>query len=137
MKRLVIAAALVAGLAAPAAGDVERGLDAYYAEDFVTAAREFRPLAEGGDVTAQYRLGIMYDLGQGVQRDTTQAEHWLRLAAVQGHAEAQFALGLLYEVGRGGHWSPAESRWWIRQAANQGHLEALHWLVTNGECVTC
>ena len=42
---------------------------------------------------AQFRLGVMYDEGQGVTRDATEAVTWYRKAAEQGHADARLRLG--------------------------------------------
>ena len=128
MKRMVIATALVLALASPVQADLKAGLDAYYDEDFATAVRELRPLAEGGVATAQYRLGLMYDFGQGVTKDPEEAARWHRLAAQQGDADAQFALGLMYELGRGVKHSLGDAFAWIRLASYQGHLDAQHWL---------
>ena len=59
--------------------------------DYNTAAAEMLgQIAEAGDPDAQYRLGMMYDFGQGVKKDPTESARWLRLAAVQGLPEAQF-----------------------------------------------
>ena len=46
-----------------------------------------------GYVEAQYHLGQMYALGQGVARDRRQAVAWFRRAAAQGHSDARAALG--------------------------------------------
>ena len=137
MRRWMMAAALMMALSSPAAAEFQGGLDAYYAEDFAAAAQVLSPLAEAGDPDAQYRLGMMYDFGQGVKKDPVESARWLRLAAVQGLPEAQFALGMKYDVGIGVPWSPAEAHWWVRQAANLGYFDALNWLVNNGECNAC
>ena len=130
MKKVVVLTALALGvaLAGPARADLKTGLDAYYSQDYTAALNEIRPLAEAGDPMAQYRLGVMFDYGQGVTPDTAEAARWLRLAARQGNADAQFALGLMYELGRGVKWSHGEAFVWIRRAAHQGHYSALHWL---------
>ena len=52
-----------------AAQDFQKGLAAAQAGDFATALQEWKPLAEAGDVDAQYNLGIMYDNGDGVPQD--------------------------------------------------------------------
>ena len=49
--------------------DYEKGLAAYNRDDFATALREFRPLAEQGDADAQNNLGRMYRKGEGVPQD--------------------------------------------------------------------
>src|SRR5262245_56139273 len=75
------------------AHSLEAGAEAYNKGFFETALREFRPLAEQGNATAQASLGAMYALGQGVPQDAAEAVRWYRKAAVQGLAEAQFLLG--------------------------------------------
>ncbi len=49
--------------------------------DYATALRLFRPLGEQGNASAQYNLGVMYALGQGVPRDYVQAYMWFDLSA--------------------------------------------------------
>jgi uncharacterized protein len=38
-------------------------------------------------LNAQYNLGVMYAIGQGVPEDDAEAVKWYRKAAEQGHAE--------------------------------------------------
>ena len=52
------------------------------------------PLAEAGYATAQANLGLMYDLGLGVDEDDAEAVKWYRKAAEAGIASAQINLGL-------------------------------------------
>ncbi len=47
------------------AADFQKGLDAANAGDFATALEEWKPLAEQGDASAQFNLGIMYANGRG------------------------------------------------------------------------
>ena len=56
---------------------------------YATAVRKWRPLAEAGDAAAQYNLGVIFDQGRGVPRDTAEALRWYQLAAAQGYAAAQ------------------------------------------------
>jgi len=42
---------------------------AYNRGDYTTALREWRPLAKQGDDVAQFTLGTIYGLGQGVPQD--------------------------------------------------------------------
>jgi TPR repeat protein len=134
---LIAAAALLAVWAVPATASYEAGIDAYYAEDFEAAYDELAPLAEQGSADAQYRLGLMFENGQGVEKDHQKAAELLRLAAVQAHTDAQFALGIKYMEGMGVPFSPIDAHYWIRQAANRGNLHALQWLVNSGECGNC
>ncbi len=89
MRRVVLAAVLAAGLAAPAAADYwsrfEAAVAAYAAGDFVRAQRGFAGLAEGGDPHAQYWLGVMYFEGKGVPQDDVRAYVWFTRAAAKGN----------------------------------------------------
>jgi len=49
--------------------DLQKGSDAYKIGDFATALREWTPLAEQGDVSAQFGLGVMYEWGKGVPQE--------------------------------------------------------------------
>ena len=43
--------------------------EAYERGDFASAYSEWLPMAEQGDAVAQFRLGVMYMNGLGVQQD--------------------------------------------------------------------
>ena len=55
---------------------------------------------ERGHTGAQYRLGRMYEKGQGVPRCCHKAIVWYEKAAEQKHSCAQLRLGNIYEWGR-------------------------------------
>src|ERR1700679_2238826 len=63
-----------------------QGVSDYNNRDFTEAAASFRLAAEQGHAEAQYLLSTMYDAGQGLALDETEAEYWERKAAEQGHA---------------------------------------------------
>ena len=86
MRHIIIALALVVGLATSAWAD---------------NATAVRTLAEQGDAKAQFALGTMYRDGQGVARDYAEALRWWRKAAEQGVIDAQYALGNIYAGGTG------------------------------------
>jgi len=115
---------LVTMAAAAVAGPFEDGSAAYRREDYVTAYRLWRPLADQGNSQAQAHLGLMYEAGHGVQQDYAEAEKWYRKAAEQGLAEAQLLLGSLYVRGLGVPVYHAEAMKWWRKAAEQGLAEA-------------
>ena len=83
-----------------------------------------RYLAEQGNVSAQYNLGVMYDNGIGVFRDYGKAMRWYRIAAERGDASAQYNLGVMYENGRGVLRDDREAVRWYRMAAEQGNVSA-------------
>ena len=100
--------------------DFRRGIEAYNNSDYVTALKEWEPLAEGGDADVQYNLGIMYDLGQGVRQDYIAAVRWYTLAAEQGHASAHAALGQMHQNGEGVPQDLIRAHMWFQIAALAG-----------------
>ena len=111
-------------LALPAWADFQAGMDANNREDYATALREWRPLAEQGDALAQYHLGLLYRKGRGVAQDDVQARQWYAKAAAQGQAKAQFHLGTLYFNGEGATKDYQQALRWFRLAADQGEALA-------------
>lgn len=83
------------------AKDFEKGMTAFQEDNFVTALEEWMPLAEQGNVRAQFYLGNMYEYGKGVLKDDAEAVRWYCLAAKQGNARAQSNLGVMYNNGTG------------------------------------
>ncbi len=116
----MLLAVVVVLVAAPAWADFEAGMEAYDRGDYATALKEWRPLAEQGDANAQFNLGSMYEYGDGVPQDDTEAVRWYRLAADQGYAKAQSNLGLMYEYGEGVPQDDVQARMWLNLAAAQG-----------------
>jgi uncharacterized protein len=125
MKRLTttlcLTLAVLLGSAGMSAGaDFQKGLAAYDSGDYATALREFRPLAEEGDVGAQLNLGLMYARGEGVTQDYKAAVMWLTRAAEQGDIAGQFILGAIYMTGEGVTQDYKAAVKWLTLAAKQG-----------------
>ena len=112
-------------LGTPAFADFQKGLDAANRGDFATALKEWRPLAEQGDADAQYKLGVMYDIGQGVTQDYKEAMKWYRRAAEQGYASAQYRLSVKYFDGVGVIQNYTLAHMWWNIAASQGDERAM------------
>lgn len=125
MKRLLVALIFVM-LPAPAyAQDIQSGLAALERGDYAAALREWRPLAEQGDATAQFNLGTMYHLGRGVSRDYAKAVRWYRLAVEKGEPRAQINLGRLYAIGYGVPQDFIRAHMWFDLAAALGLKRAV------------
>ena len=71
MKKLLCTVLLLSSALVQAGFD--EGLVAADKGDYQTAFKEWKPLAEQGGAAAQYNLGIMYDNGQGIAQNYTQA----------------------------------------------------------------
>ena len=75
---------LLGSLGASWSADLQKGLDAANRGDFATALREWKPLAERGNASAQNNLGFMYVYGKGVLQDYVRAHMWFNIAASSG-----------------------------------------------------
>ena len=102
----------------------QQGFEATERGDYQTAFKLWLPLAEQGNASTQFNLGVMYEDGRGVKQDDVEAVKWFRQAAEQGDAKAQFNLGLMYDEGRGVKQDYFEAVKWYRQAAEQGDAKA-------------
>jgi len=122
-----------------AVAGLKEGYAALIKKDYVTAANEYRPLAERGDAEAQYRIGRMYEFGNGYPQDKTQGIVWIRKAAAQGHADAEQELGVVYATGDGVTQDDVQAVAWFRKAAEHGDATAqynLGLLYAKGQGVT-
>jgi uncharacterized protein len=70
-----------------AQADFEDAIARYKAKDYPTALHEFRRLAEIGDHSSQFNLGVMYLHGRGVEKDLIQAFAWMALACQENRQE--------------------------------------------------
>ena len=69
MRRLLVLPVLLLSLLvgnSAFSDDFQKGLTAYKNGDYETASREWNPLAKQGNAEAQYNLGIMYLMGEGI-----------------------------------------------------------------------
>lgn len=104
----------------PGSSSVESGIRDWQGGRYEQAVRTWRPLADRGDVDAQFNLGHAYRLGRGVPQNVTLAEQWYERAARSGHTEAQAMYGLLlFQNGRRRDAMP-----FVRQAAERGDARA-------------
>jgi hypothetical protein len=76
----------------------------------------FKKQAKAGFPGAQYRLGICYSEGLGVQKDEVQAVFWIQKAAEQGYLEAQQDLADRYNNGHGVAFDYRQAAYWKNKA---------------------
>ena len=100
---------------------LEDALTAIEKQDYETAYKQFKELADKGNAEAQYNLAIMYRQGKGVKQDAKIALQWFEKSAQQGLASAQYYLGHLYDSGDGVPRNPQLAVNWYKKAAEKGN----------------
>jgi TPR repeat protein len=124
LLRILPMAALALSSCALFAAELEKGLAAFNEGDYETSLAECLPLADEGNVEAQFCVGRLYANGFGVPMDDEQALKWYGLAAAGGHAEAQFNLGVMHANGWGVEMNDVPAAGFYRLAAEQGFAPA-------------
>jgi TPR repeat protein len=107
------------------ASDFQSGLSAYNRGDYITAFRNWYPLADHGDAPAQAGLGFLFHKGLGVAQDDVEAAAWFEKAAGKGQAEAQLLLGTLYFFGEGVQQNYVMAFAWCEIAQSNGQSDAI------------
>ena len=87
----------------------QKGLTAYKNNDYAAAIAEWEPIAQKGYGGAAYKLGKIYQLGQGVPQDYGKAMKWFERAGKGRYGAknkfwrgaAFYTLGLMYLKGEG------------------------------------
>lgn len=93
-------------------GNRERGFDW-----LKTAAKQ-------GHRQAQYKIGLMYQWGDFVERDVQKAVEWYQTAAESGSVKAALSLGVLFDYGNGVPKSVEKAIKWYDIAAERGSTSA-------------
>ncbi len=99
----------------------------YNEGEFEGAFENWTKAAGLGDIMAHYNLSVMYQLGEGVEKDLKKAVYHLEEAAIGGHPQARFKLA--NHEGRNGRGDRTLKHFII--AANIGHDKALGMLKEN------
>lgn len=100
------------------------GYKAYLIKDFKKAVYYWTPLAKSGNPDAQYKLGMMYLNGQGVEIDLKKAGKLFQSSAYQGDAGAQFIVGEMSLTGMGLDRDYQKAGTWFKKAAEQDYPDA-------------
>ena len=91
---------------------------------------ELKRNAEQGNDVAQFKLGLMYENGKGIEQNYKKAIEWYKKAAEQGYVDAQFHLGNMYCIGLGVVQDLEKAFEWYKKAAEQGNVYAQYDLGT-------
>lgn len=100
------------------------GTRAFDAGQYDRARELWLPLAENGDIRAQYAIGRLFEKGHGVDRNLETAINWYRKAAEHGHPDSEYRISVGYAYGLGLQRDETEALIWLRRAANHGQKRA-------------
>ncbi|WP_053951209.1 tetratricopeptide repeat protein [Candidatus Thioglobus autotrophicus] len=129
MKSIIISLyLLLSSYANTSFADFTSAVSNYNKGNYNTAFKEFKHLAEQGNIGAQTNLGMMYEHGTGTPKDYKQAAYWYRMSAKQGGAAAQDSLGVMYANGQGVPKNDKQAVEWFKKSAEQGFANAQHHL---------
>jgi TPR repeat protein len=103
----------------------DKGAEEYDKGNYSEAFKIWLSVANNeNEVDAIFNLGYMYENGQGVEINLSEAFKWYMLSAKQGHSNSQYNIGMMYENGEGVSKNYIEAKKWYKLAANQGDLDA-------------
>lgn len=92
--------------------------------DCKKAFKSIEELANQGNITAQYLLGCMYEIGEGLEKDYQKTKEWYEKAAVQGDSKAQCSLGYMYGMRVDIQKDFKKAIEWYEKSASQGNKKA-------------
>jgi|GEM_PF-1262676 len=93
--------------------------------DLPRAVEWWEKAAAQNHAKAQFMLGHVYDKGEGVPQNASEAKAWYEKAAQQGEPMAQHSLGLLlHPTSKSSVQNHAESFKWFQKAAASGHTDS-------------
>ncbi len=100
--------------------EFQLGQKAFQNGNIEKAINHWRPIASKGNSLAQYKLGVLYEKGNGVDQNSAESFYWWKLAASNGHARSQYHLGILYYQGKGTEKNFDNAASWIKKSAENG-----------------
>jgi TPR repeat protein len=105
---------------------LKEGLADFDRGAFPSALATLQPLAEKGDVSAQYTVGIANYQGLGTSQDYALAMKWFSRAAAQDLPPAEYCVGVMLAHGEGVHANPTAAIAWYKRAVAHGYGPAFH-----------
>jgi len=118
--------------------DLSSGIAAFEGKHFSTASRLLSPLADQGDVEAQFRMAIMAQNGLGMVVNEKVAFQNMLAAAEQGHALSMHGLGFMFLEGECTEKDTSKAAKWFHKAVDaglQGSMTTLAMMYRDGNGV--
>ncbi|MBQ9458358.1 MAG: sel1 repeat family protein [Oscillospiraceae bacterium] len=104
--------------------DYMEGLRLFYLSRYDEALEMLTRTAEAGEMKSQHFLALMYENGNGVERDPARAAYWYGKTAEQGDVEAQLSYSMICALGRGVEEDIGAACHWAVRSLHQGNLKA-------------
>ena len=108
----------------PTEADYAEGLRLFYLQRYGEALALLTRAAEGGEPKAQHFLAMMYENGNGVERDHVKAAHWYGSCAARGDSAAQLTYAMLLALGKGVEADIAAACHYATLSYHQGNANA-------------
>lgn len=108
----------------PTEGDYSEGLRLFYLQRYGEALALLTRAAEAGEPKAQHFLAMMYENGNGVERDYAKAAHWYGKCAEHGDRAAQLTYAMLLALGKGVEADIASACHYATLSYHQGNANA-------------
>jgi FOG: TPR repeat, SEL1 subfamily len=105
-------------------GYYQKGLELREKGQSVLAAQNILKSAELGFDKAQQLIGIMYERGEGLEKNLSLAFQWTKKAAEQENTRAQIMMGMFYIKGQVVTANTDEAIRWTQRAAQNGDPDA-------------
>jgi hypothetical protein len=96
--------------------NLSNGLKAYDNKQYAKALKLLLPYAKQGNISAQEKLGDLYDDKKGVKEDLVASFKWHKKAAEQGSNRSQYLTAVKYEYGLGIGKNKVEAKKWYEKA---------------------
>lgn len=95
----------------------KEGKALYDAKKYQQAVPKLKAAADKGHKKAQYRLGVCYKEGKGLEKDRKKATELFMKSAKQGNAKAEYEVGKAYLKGKGGLTADEKkAKMWLKRA---------------------
>jgi len=107
-------------------GDDNKALSEQYYRSALDGFIEVEKTADKMKPFFQYRIGAMYNYGQGTEQNYAEAFKWFHDAAVAENQYAMFALGDLYYYGKGVDKDVEKAFRWYRESAEKKNAYAAY-----------
>ena len=98
--------------------------EAYRNGDYAFAKEQFISLSKQGDAKAFVHLGVMYQLGLGVEKNIRKAVDNYKQSAELGNASGQYNSALMLYDGMSVKQDNSKAYEMFRKAAKRGHVKA-------------